>query len=153
MRTDDGYRRLRRGRVSEAGRVYLVTFVARDRARHFADAAIARSACRAIHDPRNSRGARILCWVLMPDHCHALVELTGGVELSSVVSRLKACVAREVNRTSGRAGSLWMAGFHDRAMRHDDDLVEASRYIVANPLRASLVDEVGQYPYWNAVWF
>ena len=28
----------------------------------------------------------------------------------------------------------------------------ASRYVVANPLRAGLVERIGDYPYWNAVW-
>jgi len=27
-----------------------------------------------------------------------------------------------------------------------------ARYIVANPIRAGLVDNIGQYPYWDAVW-
>ena len=32
------------------------------------------------------------------------------------------------------------------------DLRVAARYVIANPLRAGLVDEIGKYPYWDAVW-
>jgi hypothetical protein len=28
----------------------------------------------------------------------------------------------------------------------------AARYLVANPLRPGLVERIGDYPYWNAVW-
>ena len=31
-------------------------------------------------------------------------------------------------------------------------LRDVARYIVANPLRAGLVERVGDYPYWDAVW-
>ncbi len=42
--------------------------------------------------------------------------------------------------------------FHDRAMRKEEDLKAAARYIVANPLRAGLVERCGDYPLWDAVW-
>jgi hypothetical protein len=27
-----------------------------------------------------------------------------------------------------------------------------ARYVVANPVRAGLVQRVGQYPHWDAIW-
>ncbi|PJA25166.1 MAG: IS200/IS605 family transposase, partial [Alphaproteobacteria bacterium CG_4_10_14_0_2_um_filter_63_37] len=27
-----------------------------------------------------------------------------------------------------------------------------ARYLVANPLRKGLVEEIGQYPHWDAIW-
>ena len=27
-----------------------------------------------------------------------------------------------------------------------------ARYIIANPLRAGLVEHIGQYPLWDAIW-
>jgi hypothetical protein len=47
---------------------------------------------------------------------------------------------------------VWKPGFHDRALRHEDSMVDAARYIVANPLRAGLVERVGDYPFWDAIW-
>ena len=35
-----------------------------------------------------------------------------------------------------------MAGFHDRALRRDEDTLSTARYIVANPLRAGLVKNI-----------
>jgi putative transposase len=37
-------------------------------------------------------------------------------------------------------------------LRHEDDLAKLPRYIVANPLRAGLVERVGDYSHWDAVW-
>jgi hypothetical protein len=49
-------------------------------------------------------------------------------------------------------GNIWQRGFFDRAIRKDDDLLGIARYIVANPLRAGIVDSVGDYPLWDAMW-
>ena len=47
---------------------------------------------------------------------------------------------------------MWQEGFHDRALRQEADLRKAARYVVANPLRAGLVTDLGDYPLWDAVW-
>jgi putative transposase len=31
-------------------------------------------------------------------------------------------------------------------------MTSIARYIVANPLRAGLVERLGDYPHWDAVW-
>ncbi len=48
--------------------------------------------------------------------------------------------------------ALWQKGFHDRALRREEDLVTVARYVVANPLRAGLVEKLGDYPLWDAIW-
>jgi hypothetical protein len=57
-----------------------------------------------------------------------------------------------VNRLRQTEGALWDKGFHDRAIRKDENLKNAARYLIANPLRAGLVKDIGDYPYWNAAW-
>ncbi|MBB4592801.1 hypothetical protein FHR61_000481 [Xanthomonas arboricola] len=44
------------------------------------------------------------------------------------------------------------ARHHDRALRKDDDLRIVARYLIANPLRAGMVERVGDYPFWDAIW-
>lgn len=48
--------------------------------------------------------------------------------------------------------NTWQRGFFDRAIRREDDLVSIARYIVANPLRAGLVERIGDYAHWDSVW-
>ena len=59
-----------------------------------------------------------------------------------------------VQGVSGRlcGASLWQRGYHDHAVRKEENIREIARYIVANPLRAGLVRSLKDYPYWNAVW-
>ena len=41
---------------------------------------------------------------------------------------------------------------YDRAARKHDDIRRIDRYIVANPLRAGLVQNIGDYPHWDCIW-
>lgn len=94
----------------------------------------------------------MLAWVLMPDHAHWLLQL-GEVEgLKALVSRRKGASACQVNAALGRRGAVWQKGFYDRALRCDEDMQVVARYIIANPLRSGLVERIGDYPYWDAVW-
>ncbi|MEJ1380959.1 MAG: transposase, partial [Candidatus Sedimenticola sp. (ex Thyasira tokunagai)] len=49
-------------------------------------------------------------------------------------------------------GGVWQAGFHDHALRREEDIIGVARYVVANPMRAGLADRVGDYPHWDAAW-
>ena len=88
----------------------------------------------------------------MPDYVHWLMQLGARESLALVVNRLKSSSARKVNAVLGRSGALWQKAYHDRAMRSDDDLMKVANYIVSNPVRARLVTNIGDYPYWNCVW-
>ncbi len=94
--------------------------------------------------------ACVLCWVLMPDHWHGLVKLGMRDGLSTVMNRFKGFTARRLHCL--QPGLVWGRGFHDRALRCDEDIKAAARYVVANPLRAGLVSSVLDYPYWDCVW-
>jgi len=92
-----------------------------------------------------------LAWVVMPDHFHWLMQLHGE-SLGNVVGPVKARCTHVVNKSTGRQGPLWQPGFHDRAVRDGEELLPFARYIVANPLRAGLVEKIGDYPLWDACW-
>jgi REP element-mobilizing transposase RayT len=90
--------------------------------------------------------AETLAFVVMPDHLHWLLRITGRHDLSQVVRSVKAISSRRIG------GAIWQKGFYDHAIREDEDLQTVARYIVANPLRAGLVRRIGEYPHWDAVW-
>ena len=87
----------------------------------------------------------------MPDHLHWLIELHHNT-LSSVMQRTKSRSARAINAQQNSGAQLWQKGYHDRALRYDEDHKKTARYIVANPLRAGLVKRLGDYPHWDALW-
>jgi len=151
-RDHPGCQALRHGRWSESNRIYLLTTVTKDRQRSFSDWKAASVAASIMSRADNWSGAKLVCWVLMPDHWHGLVELDGNTRLADAVRLAKGRSARAINIALARSGAVWTPGFHDRALRREESLVEAARYIVANPLRAGLVKRMGNYPFWDAIW-
>ena len=147
-----GHHALRKGRISIANGIYLVTATTFDRQKLFANFNAGCAAARCFEDARLLGDAKMLAWVLMPDHLHGLLQLGEQDELSVVVSRLKSASARHVNHAMGRSGAVWAKTFHDHALRSEEDLQGVARYVVANPLRAGLVARAGDYPFWNTVW-
>jgi REP element-mobilizing transposase RayT len=87
----------------------------------------------------------------MPDHFHWLFELN-DTTLADVIRRTKSRSALSVNQARGSKERFWQRGYHDRAVRADEDLRKMARYIIANPLRAGLVEHIGDYPLWDAAW-
>ncbi len=143
---------LRTGRHSEVGRGYLLTTVTQGRLPTFEPLTPARLAIAALHDCDETGLSSTLAFVLMPDHLHWLVQLQRGT-LADLMRRFKSRSAAAINHDRGTPGqALWQAGFHDQALRDGQDIRAVARYVIANPLRAGLVQRVGDYPHWDAVW-
>ena len=88
----------------------------------------------------------------MPDHVHWLFQLGENEDLSTAIKRFKARSAQRVNNHLNRNGALWQKGFYDHALRKEEGVKDVARYIIANPLRAGLVDNIGDYPLRDAIW-
>ena len=146
-----GYRSLRKGRWSRVNGVYVLTTVTEQRIPWFQVFEFGQIVCRGLHSPACLDDAEALGWVVMPDHVHILLQVR-ETPLQKVVNRFKSTTAIRLNRAIGRKGRFWQKGYHDRALRREDDLRVAARYVVANPLRAGLVQRLADYPFWNAVW-
>ncbi|WP_415890395.1 REP-associated tyrosine transposase [Neptuniibacter sp. SY11_33] len=143
--------RLRKGRFSEIGRIYLVTFVTYKRRAIFTEFDNARLMVSVLK--RESEYTKTLCFVVMPDHVHWLLQL-GDTSLSKTVQRVKSISSRAIKRKLAHncSEAIWQNGFHDHALRKDEDLVKLARYVVMNPVRAGLASKVGKYSHWDAVW-
>jgi len=152
MNAKPGHASLRKGRVSLEGQIYLVTTTTLERQAFFADFKAAQAAAQVFEDKAVLADARLLAWVLMPDHFHGLLQLGEKTSLQNMVNRLKSASARRANRVMGREGPLWARAYYDHALRREEDSLETARYIVANPVRAGLVRCVADYPFWNAIW-
>ena len=146
-----GERVLRKGRVSMPGQIYLVTTVTHGRARIFDRFAAARTLIQQLHDMDASGCTRTIAFVVMPDHLHWLMQLSGGASLSEVVRHTKGASSRKLGIQLG-GGRVWQQGFHDHAVRRDEDLKNLARYVIYNPVRAGLVSRPHDYPHWDATW-
>ncbi len=142
--------RLRVGRSSDAGRIYLVTVCCSDRSLIFDR--IDRWRCFARSLSAISDDAYTWCYVTMPDHVHWLLQLTERQGLSRCVQKIKSMTTKNLRRQGFRGERVWQRGFHDRALRREEDLRDVARYVIANPVRAGLVESVRDYPFWDAAW-
>jgi putative transposase len=88
----------------------------------------------------------VIAYCFMPDHLHLLLE---GKSENAVIDQ---CVIRG-KQYSGfwfakKFGSrLWQKSSWDRALRAEDDRNEVIRYILANPVRAGIVDTPLEYEF------
>jgi REP element-mobilizing transposase RayT len=137
---------LRLARFSQPGQIYLVTAVTLNRQPVFNDFTAARVVIGALRAAQASGRANTLAFVVMPDHLHWLLNLCTGADLTAEVQAVKSVAAHRIG------GKVWQRGFHDRAIRQEEDLPAVARYVVANPVRAGLVRRVGAYSHWDAVW-
>ncbi len=115
-----------------------------------ADFAIARQVIETMRHADARGDACTFAFVVMPDHIHWLVSLENAQSLAVLVGTMKSRAARLVNAHCAPAHRfVWQPGFHDRALRRHENAHAIADYIVANPLRAGLAAEIGDYPHWD----
>ncbi|MDB5984810.1 MAG: hypothetical protein JWQ69_5825 [Pseudomonas sp.] len=142
---------LRRGRFSRPGNVYVLTVVVEQRKPVFSDWRLGRLVVDQFRLAEEHGLIHSLAWVVMPDHFHWMIELRKS-SLAELMCRVKSRSSQRLKRTVRHEGPLWQRGYYDRALRSEEDLKKAARYIIANPLRAGLVKQIGDYPLWDAIW-
>jgi REP-associated tyrosine transposase len=85
---------------------------------------------------------------LMGTHYHLVVE-TATDPLSAGMQYLNGEYAQRFNRRHGRDGHVFGARFSSWVIRDDDHFVRTVEYVLANPVRAGLVEDWTRWP-WSA---
>jgi putative transposase len=88
-------------------------------------------------------------WALIPNHFHLLLR-TGGAPITTVMQRLLSGYAGAFNRRHRRIGHLFHNRYKSILCQEDAYLLELTRYIHLNPLRARTVkslEELDAHPY------
>jgi putative transposase len=151
MKPPEGSHQLRRGRESIKNQAYFVTTATDGRAPLFLDPRAAGAVLDALKW-LDKAGRLVLCAaVLMPDHLHVVFELKTGA-LPQVMHSLKSYTAKQVNTLLGRRSALWQGQYHDHAVRKSENLNDVILYMLHNPVRAGIVGDFHDYPYWWCRW-
>jgi REP element-mobilizing transposase RayT len=95
--------------------------------------------------------------VVMPDHVHLILsplnDADGAVHsLSEIMNGIKGASAHAVNRALARTGSVWQPERFDHLLRSDESARSKVEYVCANPVRAGLVANEGEYPWLWREW-
>lgn len=94
---------------------------------------IARQAFSEVQ--RHFPSVKIDPYVVMPNHVHAIVILTGNdANLSVVIGHYKAYVTKEI-RAMNPGMKVWQASFHDHVIRNQAGYQRIWSYIAENPAR------------------
>lgn len=80
----------------------------------------------------------------MVNHYHLMVETVDG-NLSDGMRHLNAFYSQEINKRHGMVGHLFQGRYKAILVEKDSYLLELSRYVILNPVRAGLVGEPGAW--------
>jgi REP element-mobilizing transposase RayT len=136
---------LRKGRSSAIGQYYFLTAVVADRRPIFLHQDRANIVIDAIRWLSSAKRFVVDAAVVMPDHLHMAGQLADR-SLASVMHTLKGYTAIKLLREGVRA-PVWQPGFHDHALRDDEDYRLRIRYLLDNPRRAGLVARAEDYAF------
>jgi len=92
-------------------------------------------------------------WVIhgycqMTNHYHLLIE-TADPNLSKGMRQLNGVYTQRFNQAHSRVGHVFQGRYKAILVQKDDYLLELSRYIVLNPVRASMVRSARDWPWSN----
>lgn len=100
---------------------------------------------------------RLLAWVIMPNHVHALIEPGLGMSLGRIVQSWKSFSARWINAHAEAIGlrsrmePVWQREYWDRFIRDEAHYRATVEYIHANPVKAGLVSKSSLWR-WSSAW-
>ena len=129
----------------DGGRIFSVTCAVRDRAPVFADLEFGHACILLLRAMRDRSGARVFAYCCMPDHAHLVLSPPSAHSLTAFVGEWKARCYQARRRRSAME-PFWQRSFFDHALRTDAELHAVVAYVLANPVRAGLVEDVRDYP-------
>jgi putative transposase len=131
---------------------YLLTICANDKKPLFRNADLVDVVRSQILIAAETCGFEIVAYCFMPDHVHLVIEgLTASASLSAFVQRAKQLSGFHGKRMVG--GPVWQTGYHERVLRADQGTPGVVAYVLANPVRAGLVDNAADHPFsGSGVW-
>ncbi len=133
-------------RIQHEGAFYHVTSRGNERKRIFFSKADYDRFKTYLEEAREKYAYRLHCYVLMPNHYHLLIETPGG-NLSKVMHYINGSYTNYINRRKGRTGHLFQGRYKAILVDKDNYLLELSRYVHLNPVRAGIVERPEAYPY------
>ena len=146
-----GSHRLRKGRTSIENQPYFITTAVHDRIPVFVNPEAANIVLGALKWLEQTGMMVLDAAIVMPDHLHFIAALKDG-GLPPLMQSLKGYTSRQINTLMNRKGAFWQAQYHEHAIRKDEVLNEVILYMLDNPVRAGLVTDFHDYPFWYCRW-
>ncbi|MFD3155957.1 transposase [Haloimpatiens sp. FM7330] len=86
----------------------------------------------------------IICYCLMDNHVHILIK-TKDNPPGKFIGRVNGIYAKYFNKKYDYIGHLFQGRYHKEFIKNDAQMLEVSRYIHLNPVRANMVKKPERY--------
>ena len=133
-------------RLEYEGAFYHVTARGNERKNIYSDEPEYQKFLYYLRGGKEKYGIVLHGYVLMRNHYHLLIE-TPEANLSRVMHYINGSYTTYVNIKENRSGHLFQGRYKAILVEKDNYLVELSRYIHLNPVRAGVVKKPEDYPY------
>jgi putative transposase len=138
-------------------RFYFLTLCTYERKKIFWNPQLVLLILDLLREKCSAHSFGVYAYCFMPDHLHLV--LAGKEDSSSlprVIRAFKGAAAAEA-RALG-VSRLWQKGFYDHVIRAGEAVDRVAWYVFANPVRAGLVKQIGEWPFsgsflfdWNQI--
>jgi putative transposase len=108
-------------------------------------------ALEVLNQVRRQMGFHLLGYVVMPDHCHALLE-THLQSLSHIMHQWKFKTGFVIQKHRQMHGTLWQPRYFDFICRRSRDVSDKLFYIHENPVTRNLVKQPEDWK-WSSAGF
>lgn len=125
-------------RIEYEGAFYHVTSRGNERKKIYYAKADYEKFKSYLKEAQEKYGYLLHCYVLMTNHYHLLIETPRG-NMSKVMHYINGSYTSYINRKRGRNGHLFQGRYKAILIDRDSYLLELSRYIHLNPVRAKIV--------------
>src|SRR6516165_3928110 len=88
---------------------------------------------------------KLFGYCLMTNHFHLLLQPGQGQSISRILQSLTVAHTWRFHRRYQSSGHVWQGRFRSPVIQDDQHLLVVLRYIEANPLRAAMVSDPGEY--------
>ena len=133
-------------RIEYEGAVYHVTSRGNERKQIFFTGKDYEKFKDYLSQAQQRYGFYLHCYVLMSNHYHLLIE-TPEKNLSRVMHFINSSYSIYTNTKRNRSGHLFQGRYKAIVVDANSYLVELSRYMHLNPVRAKIVERPEDYPY------
>ncbi|EOR20126.1 hypothetical protein SDC9_71254 [bioreactor metagenome] len=87
---------------------------------------------------------KVICYCLMDNHVHLMIKTDIEV-LGKLMGRISAAYTRYFNKKYNYIGHLFQDRYYSELIENDIQMLETSRYIHLNPVRAKMVKNPAEY--------
>jgi len=131
-------------RIEYEGALYHVTARGNERGKVVFTKADYRKFKEYLREGQTKYGFILHCYVLMTNHYHLLIE-TPEKNLSKIMHYLNSSYTTYINIKRKRSGHLFQGRYKAILVDRDSYLLELSRYLHLNPVRANVVEHPEEY--------